>query len=147
LMAALEDLASRIGELFKVSCRLECARPVLVPDNAAATHLYRIAQEAVTNSVKHGHARDVTIGLSATSRRIILRVSDNGVGFKKSPDRRQGLGLRIMHHRAGVMGGTLDVLENSQRGVDVICTVEKPDARKVEPRHSLPQEAPQLRAG
>ena len=147
LMAALEGLASRISELFKVSCRLECPRPVLVRDNAAATHLYRIAQEAVTNSLKHGQAQEITIGLSATSRQIVLRVSDNGVGFKKCPDPRQGLGLRIMRHRAGVMGGTLDLLENSQHGVDVICTVEKPDPRKVEPGHSLPREAPQLQAG
>jgi signal transduction histidine kinase len=120
---------------------------VLVPDNAAATHLYRIAQEAVTNSIKHGHAQEIKIGLSATPRRIVLSVSDNGLGLKKSADRRRGLGLRIMRHRAGVMGGTLDLRENSRGGVDVICTVDKSDPQKAERGRSLPPEAPRLCAG
>ena len=64
----------------------------------------------------------------------LVTVSDNGAGLKKSADRRQGLGLRIMQHRASVMGGTFGLKENRHGGVDVICTVEKPDAPKPEPR-------------
>lgn len=132
LMSALEDLASRITDLFKVSCLFDCAPPVPVRDNAAATHLYRIAQEAVTNSIKHGRAQEIKIGLSAAEGRIILMVSDNGVGLKKSAGRRKGLGLRIMRHRAGVMGGTLEVQNHKGGGVDVICSVGKNGAQKPE---------------
>jgi signal transduction histidine kinase len=124
LMCALEDLASRVTDLFKVSCHLECPRSVLVRNNAAATHLYRIAQEAVTNSIKHGRARVIRIGLSANSGRIALSVSDNGVGLKKSVSQPKGLGLRIMDNRASMIGGTLQVQTNSDGGVDVICTVD-----------------------
>ena len=132
LMSALEELAARVSDLFKVSCACDCPRAVLVKDNAMATHLYRIAQEAVSNAIKHGKARQIKIGLSANSKRLVLTVSDNGVGLKKNAGRRKGLGLRIMKHRAGVMGGTLEVQKNDQGGVEVICTVEKTDAPKTE---------------
>ena len=57
LMSALRELTANSGKLFQITCRFDCPRPVLVPNNAVATHLYRIAQEAITNAVKHGHAR------------------------------------------------------------------------------------------
>jgi PAS domain S-box-containing protein len=125
LMSALEEMTSQVSDLFKVSCRFDCPQPVLITDNAMATHLFRIAQEAVTNSIKHGRARKIKIGLSATSRRIVLTVGDNGAGLKKSVGRRKGLGLRIMRHRAEMMGGTLEVQRNDEGGADVICTVDK----------------------
>ena len=55
-MEALEDFAASTSELFKISCRFECPLPVLVNDIHAAEHLYRIAQEAVGNAIKHGGA-------------------------------------------------------------------------------------------
>jgi signal transduction histidine kinase len=125
LMSALDQMASQVSDLFKVSCRFECVQPVLVKDNAMATHLFRIAQEAVTNSIKHGRAQEIKIGLSGNSRRIVLTVGDNGAGLKKSEARRKGLGLRIMKHRAEVMGGALRVQKNNEGGVDVVCTVDK----------------------
>jgi PAS domain S-box-containing protein len=130
LMAALDDLASRISDLFKVACHLVCPRPVRIRDNLAATHFFRIAQEAVTNSIKHGRAQEIKIGLSATSGRIVLSVSDNGVGLNLSTRRRKGLGLRIMRHRAGAMGGTIKLRRNDAGGADMICTVKRSGARK-----------------
>ena len=61
LMSALRELTANSGKLFQITCRFDCPRPVLVPNNAVATHLYRIAQEAITNAVKHGHARSVVV--------------------------------------------------------------------------------------
>jgi signal transduction histidine kinase len=130
LMSALDDLASRITDLFKVSCRFECRRPVLIESDATATHLYRIAQEAVTNSIKHGRAQKIKIRLSSTAKRIALTISDNGAGLKTSARSRKGLGLRTMNYRASVMGGTLVVKKNRGGGVDVICSVDKMQSRK-----------------
>jgi signal transduction histidine kinase len=63
LMWALEELASTTEQLFKIRCRFDCGEPVLIQDNAIATHLYRIAQEAIHNAIKHGHATNVSITL------------------------------------------------------------------------------------
>ena len=92
LVSAFEDLAANVTDLFKVSCRFECRQPALIEDNAAPTHLNRIAQEAVTNSIKHGRAQQIKIGLSSTSERIVLTISDNGVGFKKLAKPGKGFG-------------------------------------------------------
>ena len=125
LVSAFEDLAAHVTDLFKVSCRFDCSQPALIEDNAAATHLYRIAQEAVTNSIKHGRAQQIKISLSSTSERIVLTVSDNGDGFKKPAKPGKGLGMRIMNYRAGMIGGQLDVKEKAGRGVEVFCAVER----------------------
>jgi PAS domain S-box-containing protein len=124
LMSALEDLAARVTDLFKVSCQYECPQPVLIEDNAMATHLYRIAQEAATNSVKHGNAQHIKIGLSSPPERIILTVSDDGAGFKRNERHSKGLGLRIMNHRASVIGGNIVVQKNTGGGTLVVCTVQ-----------------------
>src|SRR5271169_1998012 len=65
LMSALEQLAVEVDDLFQISCRFECLEAVLVHDNSVATHLYRIAQEAVNNAIKHGQAGEILIQLSA----------------------------------------------------------------------------------
>ena len=129
LMSALEELAANVTELFKVPCEFDCPRPVRVENDTVATHLYRITQEAVTNSLKHGRAQKIKIGLSATPERIILSVGDDGVGFKKSAGRKTGLGLRIMSYRAGMIGGTLVVQAKPKGGTEVVCTVEKTGRR------------------
>ena len=126
-MSALEDFADNVASLFKVSCRFVCRQPVLIEDNAAATNLYRIAQEAVTNALKHGRARRIRIGLSSTPERIVLMVSNNGVPLTKAAPQRKGLGLRIMNHRAEMIGGTLVFQRPAAGGTEVVCTVPRTD--------------------
>jgi len=124
LMSALEDMATRVTDLFKVSCHFECPQPVLVEDNTIATHLYRIAQEAVTNAIKHGKAQHVKIGLSSTPERITLAVHDDGVGFKFGERHPNGLGLRIMNHRTSMIGGKFVVEKKAGGGTVAVCTVQ-----------------------
>ncbi len=124
LMSALENLAVQVTELFKVSCRFECSHAVLFKDNAIATHLYRIAQEAVTNSIKHGRAKHININLSTASGRITLAVSDDGVGFNETAKGAKGLGLRIMNHRASILGGSLTIKKKKERGTELVCSLE-----------------------
>ena len=134
LMGALQDLARRVPLLFRRQCRFHCAKPVLVPEHAVSVHLYRIAQEAVTNAIKHGKARHIDIALIASGRNVVLQVSDDGVGLPRKPSlKKQGMGLRIMSYRAGVIGGLLLVQSKPGAGVEVVCTVRNgilpPEAR------------------
>jgi len=123
LMEALQELAARSKKVFRVACHFRCDAPVLVPDHAVALHLYRIAQEAVGNAIKHGKAERIEIGLTALGDSVRLVVSDNGVGLPRKPVKHNGLGLRIMQYRAGVIGGTLVMQRQSDGGTTVVCTV------------------------
>jgi PAS domain S-box-containing protein len=120
LMAALRELAAQVEETFHLQCIFRSSQPVLMRDSATATHLYRIAQEAVSNAVRHGRAKHVEIDLSARKEGIVLTVDDDGVGLP--PDRDGGgMGLRIMDHRAKAIGGRLYIGPRDQGGTRVVC--------------------------
>jgi two-component system sensor kinase FixL len=123
LKSALEELAVNTEKMFGISCRLESRGEMKISDLAVATHLYRIAQEAVSNAFKHGKASKVTIELVFEPKRICLSVKDNGVGFSREAAKNKGMGLRIMQYRAGMLGGTLSVEPNSSGGTSVVCLV------------------------
>jgi PAS domain S-box-containing protein len=126
LMVALKDLASRTETLFNVRCRFLCRQPIFIEDNKTATHLYRIAQEAITNAIKHGKPGRVEISLTQTPGRINLAVKDNGVGLPTRPHKNPGMGLRIMRYRAGTIGGSLAIQKGAGGGTTVACTVHEP---------------------
>lgn len=122
LMSALQELAASVSKLFQIECRFEFTEPILVHDNSVATHLYRIAQEAINNAIKHGKARKVEIRLRKGAGGAELIVMDRGVGFREAPLSNGGMGLQIMKYRAGMIGGTLDIGPASGQGTTVICT-------------------------
>jgi signal transduction histidine kinase len=121
LMEALEDFASSTSELFKISCRFECPLPVLVNDIHAAEHLYRIAQEAVGNAVKHGGARHIQIRLEDSKGGKRLRIIDDGAGRPPFHVNGKGMGLRIMSYRADRIGATFSIRRRDPRGTIVNC--------------------------
>jgi hypothetical protein len=126
LIAALADLAERTSGMFQVACHFTGpAAELLLPDSVA-THLYRIAQEAVTNAVNHGKATDVHIELALQPERTVLTVTDNGSGLPKLSPRRKGMGLRIMNYRADVINGTLAFSNKETGGAAVTCTIPTP---------------------
>jgi PAS domain S-box-containing protein len=122
LMSALNELAVDTTRRFHIKCRFKCDKPVLIADNHAATHLYRIAQEAVSNAVKHGRAGSVAVKLGATAGRIILKIEDNGDGLLKKM-KRSGMGMRTMDYRARSMEGLLEIRQRKPRGLAVICSI------------------------
>ena len=122
LMSALHELTSNASKLFNVSCRFECPQPVLVADNAAATHLYRIVQEAISNAVKHGQAKFIIVSLSCSADQLTLRIWNNGAEFTAGASAEGGLGLRIMQYRAEMIGATLKVSSAIDKGATVDCT-------------------------
>ena len=96
-----------------------------VADDVVAMHLYRIAQEAVTNALKHARAKTITIRLEDRSREIGLEVLDDGIGIPEPPERGKGLGLGIMQHRCTLAGGAFSVRRRSEGGTAVSCSVPR----------------------
>ncbi|MEW6302280.1 MAG: response regulator [Verrucomicrobiota bacterium] len=123
LMSALTQLAASTQKMFRIRCVFECDEPVLVPDNTVATHLYRIAQEAVNNAVKHAEAGEIEIRLTKTPERVTLCVKDNGKGIPEKIASGKGMGLGIMQYRAGVIVGSLAVERLPKGGTAVICSL------------------------
>ncbi len=123
LTDALRELAAGTRKVFGCDCRFRCDSPVLVPDHSVAIHLYRIAQEAVSNAIRHGQARRIELGLTANGRSVTLAVADNGTGIPSKLPKRKGMGLRIMRYRAEVIGGAVIVEPHPGGGTRVVCTV------------------------
>src|SRR6202040_2656892 len=122
LESALNELALSTSKLAGISCSFICVGPVQIRDNARAVHLFRIAQEALSNATKHGRAKAVVIALEASDGALSLRVSDDGIGFDPTCSERKGMGLNIMRYRARMLAGTLEIQSNSPAGTMVTCT-------------------------
>lgn len=123
LMSALKVLTSDIKDIYKISCRFICPKPVLIDDKAIAMNLYRIAQEAVQNAIKHGQATRIVIRLTRLNKAIELAVKDNGKGLPKHFKARQGMGLKIMDHRASTVGAVLRVQRVATGGTLLTCSL------------------------
>jgi len=126
IAAALATLAAWARSTLGCEVRLRYSTPGdLVVDDAGATHLYLIAQEAILNAAKHGRARSILVSLSAAKQVINLVISDDGIGI--GADRGggattgRGMGLKIMQYRVGVLGGSLQVKRRKGGGTRVHC--------------------------
>lgn len=125
LMAALQELATSVAEMFGVECGFKCPEPILIGDNVVATHLYRIAQEAINNAIKHGRAKRVEVELCRVEPGLLrLTITDWGKGLAKEGSRNGGMGLQIMKYRANMVGASLDVQNSDGKGVRVVCTLK-----------------------
>ncbi len=124
LVAALQELAVKTESLFHVACRFRCERPILIHDNAVATHLYYIGQEAVTNAIKHGEAQHLAIDLTAANDRITLMVKDDGIGFPQGGEKHTGMGLHIMNYRASMIDAYLAIQPGVEGGTVVTCSFQ-----------------------
>lgn len=123
LMEALEDLARRTEALGKAHCRFECPAPVEMLEAQTAAHLFRIAQEAVANALRHAHASEIVIRLARRHGALTLTVQDNGRGFVESAKPAAGMGLSVMRHRANVLGAHLEIAATPGTGVAVTCSL------------------------
>ncbi len=123
LMSALAKLAEDTSQAFGIQCRFNNDAPVHVHNNAAATHLYRIAQEAVANAIKHGKAKSIKIRLAAEPKGIVLTIQDNGAGLPPNSAAGKGMGLHIMKYRADLIGSQVLIQTQSTGGTEVICSL------------------------
>jgi hypothetical protein len=123
----LHELAVSTRDQLRVACVFEGPDRIVLPDNSSASHLYRITQEAVRNAARHGRARRIDIALSVEPDGLLLSVTDDGVGL--SMDHRRpgpGMGLRIMAHRAAMIGAQFTVETPANGGTRVLCRLSSP---------------------
>jgi two-component system, LuxR family, sensor kinase FixL len=128
LRSALEELAAATDAQQGIACDFDCCGSVAVANNTTATQLYRIAQEALNNALRHGQADEMHISLLQSDGQIILEVSDNGIGFDPAAmhgafPAEGGMGLRTMEYRAGMIGGHIRIGPNQAGGTTVRCSV------------------------
>ena len=121
LKSALQTLASNTKKTTGVTCRFRCGKLVLVKNLVEAKQIYRIVQEAITNAIKHGKAKNIQIKLHVTQKGTVLSVHNDGRDFPKLLPRRKGLGLRIMKYRTGLVGGSLTIRKGVKGGTVVTC--------------------------
>lgn len=106
---ALQSLAESTTQNAALRCVFECEEPVEVADQEAAGNLYRIAQEAVNNALKHASASEIRIGLAYDRGALTLEIEDDGEGLSETASQREGIGLRVMRHRAESLGGSFSI--------------------------------------
>ncbi len=123
LIDALRELEGITREHFKIACRFECNAPTSILKHEDAVHLYRIAQEATTNALRHGYARQIVIRLVTEGGFMTLTVSDDGVGLPDVSLRHNGMGLRIMAHRASLIGAMFRAERLPSRGTRISCKI------------------------
>src|ERR1700678_787380 len=135
LMSALKRWAAEVEDLFNISCCLRMDEPVLIHDANMSTHLYRIAQEAVNNAIKHGQAKNITISLFARNGNGTLKIENDGSRLPESSTDGSGMGMQIMNYRARMIGGSLKVESGGIRGITITCLFplakSKEDSKKV----------------
>ncbi len=126
LMRSLQQLAATATVTNGPKCIFKCPEPVMVRDTVTANHLYRIAQESVQNSLRHGRPNRIVIFLTRKPDRIVLNIVDNGRGFLKRKSKVEGIGLSSMTFRAEAMNGTLEITFPRKGGVLVHCSIPVP---------------------
>jgi signal transduction histidine kinase len=129
LGSALEELAQTVQDATGIHCRCFSDGMVVIHDQGVGTHLYRIAQEAVNNAVKHSRSSQIAIELRSTGDSALLRISDNGRGIQPSDTLKKGIGLGTMNHRAHVIGASLTIGPGSSGGTLVSCSLRQRDLR------------------
>jgi PAS domain S-box-containing protein len=123
LPQALEDLAAHASQLFSISCQFTPQGAIPSLEFSVATQLYKIAQEAVTNAIKHGKAKRVGISLGNGSDKLVLTIQNNGLPFPDLRSKSTGMGLRIMNYRANLIGASLEIKAQGTRGTLVTCAM------------------------
>lgn len=129
LSVALQGLAENMSERFGAQCNIDIGEHVPVTSSGVATQLYRIAQEAVMNAIKHAEPQKIDISLSRAGKDVCLEICDDGTGFPVQHTR-GGLGLRLMSHGAAMIGARFRIEPRVPRGTRVICQLSSDAAQR-----------------
>ena len=153
LPIALEGLAEKISSSFQITCSFEWDGKANVSDNTGAVHLYRITQEAISNALKHGKARNVRIHLEEMGGRLLLRIEDDGVGMSPKTNEipypisegsnasASGIGMAGMRYRTNLVGGILAIGPARPHGTVVACSIPILQRSKARPKRDAAMRA------
>ena len=123
LATAMEGMVLHVQRTFNISCRFQCETKAPVLEANSVSQLYKITQEAVTNAIKHGKAKNVEICVSNGGNHLRLTIRNDGASFPSVVESKAGLGLRIMSYRAHLIGASLEVKPGEQEGAVVTCSL------------------------
>ena len=123
LMHALHELAEVTTRSSDIRCVFDCPQPVQVADGVLSNHLYRIAQEAVNNALKHATAKEIRLGLERRNGTLMIEVEDDGEGLPEASAGGGGIGLRVMRHRAKLIGGKFEIGSPPAGGTRIACSI------------------------
>src|SRR5262249_51825145 len=127
LVSALHELTEVVPKLFGVKCIYRGEESLAIRDPLVATHLYRIAQEAINNAVKHARPSQVIVSLKSSDDKAVLTVEDNGAGFSppEASKSTESMGLRTIAYRAGLIDAGLQIESSPGKGTKIICTFSR----------------------
>ena len=123
LPSAIEKLADHVKESFGITCRFKTDDVIPPLETNTVRQLYKITQEALTNAIKHGKSKQVSIQLSNGDSKLALTIRNSGTPFPSVVGRNAGMGLRIMNYRANLIGASLEIKPGDPEGTVVTCLV------------------------
>lgn len=126
LISSLENLASQEKG---AACFFYCSEPIIIDDDAIATHFYRIAQEAIGNAIKHGKAKKIEMFFTCMGGNITLVVKDDGIGIDPDLKNSKGIGLKTMAYRAHMMNASFHIRPDARQGNIVECSLKRPEEK------------------
>jgi len=123
LALSFKTLAANAEKMFSLPCALTIKGDVPALTGNTIVQLYKIAQEAVSNAIKHGHATRVAIAICRHPDKLVLTIKNDGVPFSLPEGKKGRMGLRIMNYRASTVGATFDIKPNQKNGTIVTCVL------------------------
>lgn len=120
-VSSLKHLAADSKEMYGINCRLKFNRPPAVHDDLIAISLFRIAQESISNAVKHGNAKHVTLNLYTKGDELSLEIASDGKPFSNARKAKDGLGITLMKYRSDLIGGVFTIRPGDKSGTVVKC--------------------------
>ena len=122
LNTALSEFAASTEHIFGAKCSFDGPPSLVAKDSTIAANIYRIAQEATTNAIRHGSAKKIDIKLAVNADHASLTIQSDGTDFQHPDPDTKGLGLKIMNYRAEMLNGKIDIVTAPKGGTTVTCT-------------------------
>jgi len=129
IIYALQELAEKTTSQYKLPCDFECDNDVMIEDNSVAMHLYRIAQEAVHNAIKHASCDMITISLTREISKVTLKIEDDGIGLPDNGFNMSGMGLHIIQYRCNIINGKFWITRGAKKGTVLGCSIDTRPAK------------------